>query len=246
MSKRGHLPLPFRTGLLAFMVAFLAAFALAQDSAGEVSDAEFERIHGELTDDRDLQFDRPEGPATAEDTSQDYDGGSTYVSPFSGSLNALGPLAQVLFWGAIAVIVLGLLGFMVQRLARSGRQGRGSEGPGTVEDRLAADRPAETVANARLAEADRLADECRFAEAVHVLLFRSIEDIETERKAGLARSLTSREITALEELSARAREALRPITALVERGIFGAKPLGADDYASARAAYSDYAFGGAG
>jgi len=184
MSERGHLPLPFRTGLLALLLALAVAPASAQVEDSRISDAEFERIHGELTDDTDLQFGRPKGRAPTGDTPPDHDGGSNYVSPFSGSLNALGPLAQVLFWGVIAVIVIGLFGFMVQSIARSGRPGRESAGPDTVDDRLAADRPEASIANARLAEADRLAEDGRYAEAVHVLLFRSIEDIETEPKAG--------------------------------------------------------------
>ena len=234
------------SGFPALLILVFSSVALVQHGAADQpGDAEFERAHGELLEERDLQFDRPEAPPEEEDDPLGPEDGG-YVSPLGGPLNALGPLAKVVFWGIIVVLVVGLLGFMLQRIGRAGGGDTSDKGPGTVDDRLGSDRPEAAIAEARLAEADRLAEAGRYAEAVHVLLFRSIEDVEAERKAGLARSLTAREITALEGLPARARDALKPINSLVERGIFGAKPVDAEDYATARAAYSDFAFGAAG
>jgi len=243
---RGREPLRLSSGFPALLVLVFSSIALVQHGAADQPrDAEFERAHGELLEERDLQFDRPEAPPEEKDDPLGPEGDG-YISPFGGSLNALGPLAKVVFWGIIAVLVVGLIGFMLQRIGRAGAGDTVETGPGAMDDRLGRDRPEAAIAEARLAEADRLAAEGRYAEAVHVLLFRSIEDVEAERKAGLARSLTAREITALEGLPTRARDALKPITSLVERGIFGAKLVDAEDYAAARAAYSDFAFGAAG
>lgn len=231
-------------GFLALIcvLLMLSPAANSQDNSAETT-PDFDAIHQELLKDRDLQFDRPENPeAPAPDAEEDG-----YRSPFGGALNALGPLMQVLFWSLIVFLVGGLLALMGRSAFQARRTDqRDNGGAKAVTDNLRQDRPSMALAQARLEEADRLASEGHFAEAVHTLLFRSIDDIEAERKAGLASSLTAREISSLEGVSSAARKALSPINALVEKGIFGAKPLGASDYASAREAYTEFAFGGAG
>ena len=105
------------------------------------------------------------------------------------------------------------------------------------------ERPAAGEARALLEEADRLAGEGRFAEAVHLLLFRSIEDLRARRTGGVPLSLTAREIQSLEDLSQRTRQALSPIIRLVERSFFGGRPVDAEGWQAARASYQDFAFG---
>ena len=199
---------------------------------------------------RDLQFERPTEaaklpePVTRERRPPRERG---YKSPFGGALQALGPVAQVVFFGGLAVIAALIVWQVVRSGVFRGRFGNddANGAGGVVDDTAIPERPEEALARARLEEADALAAAGRFGEAVHVLLFRSIEDIEAQRKRGLARSLTSREITRMEEISARARSALSPIAALVEKAIFGGRELARSDYDVARSAYSDFAFGGA-
>lgn len=105
------------------------------------------------------------------------------------------------------------------------------------------DRPARHQATALLDEADQLAAKGRFAEAVHLLLFRSIEDVRERRAGGIPESLTAREIQSLTDLSARAREALGPIIRIVENSFFGGRPVDKDGWQRARSSYEHFAFG---
>lgn len=99
------------------------------------------------------------------------------------------------------------------------------------------------VAGARswLEEADALARQGRFAEAIHHLLFRSIDDIASRRPALVRPALTSRELAASSGIPARARDLFAGIARLVERSLFGGRPVGEQDWQQARTAYSDFA-----
>jgi len=104
-------------------------------------------------------------------------------------------------------------------------------------------RPARGQAVALLEQADALAAEGRFAEAVHLLLFRSIEDLRQKRTGGVPQSLTAREIQSLSDISARARKALAPIIRIVENSFFGGRAVDRDGWQSARSSYEAFAFG---
>ena len=78
---------------------------------------------------------------------------------------------------------------------------------------------------------------------MHLLLFRSIEDIQTRIEIGVPRSLTAREIGKLGFLPDRARTALSPIIAIVERSFFGGRDVDESGWHTARASYEDFAFG---
>ena len=92
-----------------------------------------------------------------------------------------------------------------------------------------------------LDEADRLAAAGRFAEAVRLILHRSIEDIERWRGDSLRPSLTSRDIAAFETLPDAARTVFRRIVGDVERSLFAGNPLGEADWTRARADYAGFA-----
>lgn len=97
------------------------------------------------------------------------------------------------------------------------------------------------AARALLDEADALAAQGRFDEATHLLLLRSLEHIAAARPSALTPASTAREIAALDFLSAPARATFGRIAALVEQGRYALHPLGAQDWATARAAYADFA-----
>jgi len=101
-----------------------------------------------------------------------------------------------------------------------------------------------TVAQARqlLSEADTLAGQGRFAEAVHLLLLRSIEDIELHRPRLLRRAQTSREIAGLNEVPEAARPAFRGIARAVERSRFAGDAVDAAEFARCRKDYESFAF----
>ena len=105
--------------------------------------------------------------------------------------------------------------------------------------------PDEHPAREWLAEADALARDGKFAEAIHHLLFRSIEDISNRRPQLVRPALTSREIAGANAIPARARELFASIARMVERSLFGGRPVGESDWVQARSAYSDFAVAGA-
>ena len=104
-------------------------------------------------------------------------------------------------------------------------------------------RPDQGRARALLEDADALAAQGRFAEAVHLLLFRSIDDIQSHKSGVIGRSLTAREIGALGVLPQSVREALAPIIGVVERSFFGGQAVNERGWKEARASYETFAFG---
>jgi len=101
-------------------------------------------------------------------------------------------------------------------------------------------RPDEAGARSWLEEADLMAREGRFAEAIHHLLFRSIEDIANRRPALVRPALTSREIAGSSGIPERARSLFAAIARLVERSLFGGRTVAETDWSAARAAYADF------
>ncbi len=153
------------------------------------------------------------------------------------------PYARILLWGLIAVIALALIWMIVERL-RSGewrlpKRRRTSEAAAMADDDHWA--PDAAPARAWLAAADRLAAEGRFAEAIHYLLFHSIDDIARRRPALRRPSLTSRELASASLLPSAVRPLFASIAVLVERSLFGGRPVGLEDWEVARAAYADLA-----
>ena len=101
--------------------------------------------------------------------------------------------------------------------------------------------PNRDAAEALLEEADRLAAEGRYGEAVHLLLRRSVGHIGEARPDWLLPASTAREIAEFPMLSEAARQAFRIIADRVERSLFALRDLDADDWRAARAAYADFA-----
>jgi hypothetical protein len=103
-------------------------------------------------------------------------------------------------------------------------------------------RPEPAAARELLGEADALAGERRFEEAIHLLLFRSIEDLSKRRPGRVRPALTSRDIAALDALPADARTAFTRLATAVEMTFFGGRPAGEDAFGAARRDYEAFAF----
>jgi len=101
--------------------------------------------------------------------------------------------------------------------------------------------PDRAAAVALLEDADRLAAEGRYGEAVHLLLRRSVGHIAETRPDWLLPASTAREIAAFPMLPERARQAFGAIATRVERSLFALRELERDDWTVARAAYADFA-----
>jgi hypothetical protein len=103
-------------------------------------------------------------------------------------------------------------------------------------------RPTAAEARKLLEVSDALAATGDYAQAVHLILLRSIQDIDERRPKLVRPTLTSREISRLPDLPSAARSAFVSIAQTVERALFAGHPVGAEEFARARAQYADFAF----
>lgn len=209
------------------------------DSNLETDLATVDRAHAAYLADRNLQLERPE---------QEFDPPAPKPPPkwlqaFGDFLQALGPVFQFIFWAALALVGAGILYFLFGEAIRLRFGGRAKPKNRPQDDILPDLRPDAAAARSLLDEADALARQGRFAEAVHLLLFRSIEDIQARLEGGVPVSLTAREISSLGRLPDRAKRALGPIIQVVERSFFGGRPVDAEGWREARSSYETFAFG---
>jgi hypothetical protein len=158
-----------------------------------------------------------------------------WVEAVLRGLAEFAPVLKFLFWGGLAVGVALILWFVVGEVLATRRR--------TSAVAASTDwKPEPEQARALLEEADRLAAAGRFGEAIHLLLFRSIDDL-IGRRPGLIRpAFTSRDIARLDQMPVPARSAFARIAERVERSFFGGRPAGSDDFAQARGDYEAFAF----
>jgi hypothetical protein len=149
------------------------------------------------------------------------------------------PAAKPLLWIAVAVVILFLLYHFVPAFARwvdnlpfrrKRAQDDEADSVGLVEA---------GAARALLAEADALAAEGRFAEAVHLLLYRSVEDIEGRRPGLVKPAMTSRDLAEARDLPTAARDAFSRIARAVEISLFGGRSIDAGAWQTCRSAYAE-------
>ena len=149
----------------------------------------------------------------------------------------LGPVLQVVFWVGVAVAVALVAWFIYREIHATAARRR------SMAAAPAADwRPEPEKARALLEEADRLAGAGRFDEAVHLLLFRSIDDIAGRRPGAVRPALTSRDIARLDGMPGVARDAFVRIAERVETSFFGGRAVSREDFGAARGDYEAFAF----
>lgn len=167
------------------------------------------------------------------------------VGRFFGWIGSFFPdaaYARILLWAVIALGAAALLFALYNRI-RLGEWTLRRPRRASVQD-IEAEQdwtPEEAGARSWLEEADALAREGRFAEAIHHLLFRSIEDIAQRRPAIVRPALTSRELAASQGIPGRARDLFAGIARLVERSLFGGRPVKERDWLEARETYAGFA-----
>lgn len=153
---------------------------------------------------------------------------------------ALGAAAEPVKWILIALgatlLLLAIWRLVVAPLLERWRM----QGTRPAEDWT----PGAGAAAALLEDADRLAADGQYGEAVHLLLQRSVEHIAKARPEWLLPASTAREIAAFPMLSDRARTAFGVIAGRVERNAFAMRELDAQDWQAARGAYSEFALAG--
>ncbi len=198
-------------------------------SGGSTAEAaNFAEAHERVMAMRDLQFqmavvERPRPPG--------------WLEPLHRMLSDIGPLIQWVFWIALAALALTIAWLIARELARVRRQPR-AEGRTLVDDDW---RPAEHAARALLSDADNLAAQGRFAEAAHLILLRSIDDIKTRRPDVIRPAWTTRDIRDLAALPVSARPAFARIAEVVETSLFGGRPVDSAAFQACRGDYEAFA-----
>lgn len=195
-----------------------------------VSGAGFDAAHRALAADKALQFEmkgiEPPPPPPG------------WLQPLIEFLSAMGPAFKFIFWLGLAAIVVAILWFIAREVVRVRLPGK-TDKLNIHDD---AWRPAPAAALALLSDADALATEGRFAEAVHLLLLRSINDIDDRLPNAVRPALTARDIADLSRLPTAARPAFDRIARVVESSLFGGRPVDRATFADCRAAYEAFAF----
>ncbi len=203
-------------------------------------------LHERFIQDDALQLERPVAEPEPPEERSEPPGWLRALGDFVGdAARVLAPVLRVLFWVGLAAVAGGVVLFILRETMGVQLSWRRKQAEGEGDDVLAALRPDATRARSLLEEADGLARAGRFAEAVHLLLFRSIQDIQERQGDDLAQSLTAREIGRLDALPAAPRNALSSIISIVERSFFGARDVNQEDWREARTSYESFAFGGA-
>ena len=154
-----------------------------------------------------------------------------------GFFSFLAPLLKIIFYLGVGALILGAI-YLIGRALYETRYAK-TESKKTETPDIPLYEPAEAQARILLDEVDKLAAEGRYGEAVHTLLFRSIQDIDRNRPNVVRRSLTSREIGSLSVLTAAARTAFSTIAGVSELAHFGGVSVNKSGFETARAAYAD-------
>ena len=155
--------------------------------------------------------------------------------PVGGAIAAFWPVLQWILIAALAGFVLYLAARLVGPMAKRGAQAESG-------DEVAAEwKPTQRESLALLEDADALAAQERYDEAVHLLLKRSVGQIADAKPDWVSPSSTARELAALPRLSQGARDAFALISAVVESSLFALQRLSRGDWERARQAYADFA-----
>lgn len=222
----------FKRGLFVVTAMCFAAPLHASIDAGEIAAA-----HERLVEDKSFQFEFSTSPAPDPPPSWLID-----IAELIGDIiRFISPVIEVIFWLGVCLIAAGAVYLIGREIFLRLRNADREE---EVVESAPAYRQEPALARALLEEADRLAAEGRYGDAVRVLLFRSIEDIQRFQPRYVKKAMTSREIGHLSILSPAARTAFAQIAASVEQSHFAGRDIDAVAFADCRAAYGEFAKGG--
>lgn len=139
-------------------------------------------------------------------------------------------------WALLAIVAAVVLFFLVRWL-----RGRGlSQAEGPTTQVMAPWQPSARQARLLLHDADGLAAQGRFDEAVHMLLLVCIQEIGERRHGLVTPALTSREIAILPALSVLAQRIFAGIAQVVEHSRFGRRPISETEFQLCRAAFEKF------
>ena len=147
-------------------------------------------------------------------------------------------LMTMLMWGMVIVIAV-LAGFWLA--SELSRYGGDAELPPIGESHARMQAAADAIIDRPLGDADELARRGEFAEAIHTLLLRTLQELARSAAVRVAPATTSREILARVPLLADARSALAGLITSVEITHFGDEPANATDYERCRQQFHVFA-----
>ena len=216
-------------GGICFLASCLVSSVVAARATGD-----FDEAFRAMKRDDKLQFYLPPAPEPPQ-----LDWLAKFVEAIASFIQLIYPLLKILFFVGIGTIIALIL-YGIAKVIYETRFRRASKpAEEVVPPPLYV--PDEEQARILLENVDALAAEGRFEEAVHELLFRSIQDIDLHRPNTIRRSLTSREIAALDILTPETRQAFAMIGGVVETSYFGGKTIGKAEFDICRAAYAQFA-----
>lgn len=162
-------------------------------------------------------------------------GGGDYS--VGGGGGALGTLLSWLLWGVLGIGAVVLVIYLIRAIANRQKD----EKIELEEEAAIAEEKPQTEAEleAPLDEADLLAREGRYAEAIHLLLLRTFEEL-ARADGRPALHLTAREILARIRLREGARDALTELVTVVENTWWGDDVPGELDWQRCRGAYDRF------
>jgi hypothetical protein len=203
------------------------AFGGVAGGAAQVGERELVRAHKALLETGGIQFDfaqvKQEPPPA-------------WMNDVIAFFTAIAPVMKYVFWGGLIAGGVVIVYFVLREVLPERMRAKRTEV--AVTDW----RPQEAQARALLEDADRLAAEGRYEEAIHLLLFRSIDDLAGRRPGLVKPALTSRDIAGLDALPEAPRSAFARLARAVELSFFGGRPAGKDAFGEARADYEAFAF----
>lgn len=215
--------------------ALVAVYAYAQ------SEESFDEAFRALKRNDNLQFELPVPPSIDQKPPSETPGWLQAIGDFFAAIfGFIAPILPYIFYGLLALGVCTIL-YFVLRDVMGIRMPEKKEKPVEVADVTPLYAPSTDEARILLNSVDALAAEGKFAEAVHTLLHRSIQDIDLKRPNKIRRSLTSREIGGLDILTPDTQSAFALIGRVVENSYFGGRELGRDDFQKCRDAYEQFA-----
>lgn len=142
--------------------------------------------------------------------------------------------ANTMLWIAMAVFVLVLAMTIAENLRLDRRSERRKA---SREDETERDAVKERMAVARN-DADAMAGDDNYADAMHILLLQSLNEMRRRLRISFAVSLTSREILQRTRLDREAYAALSDIIARVEISYFGTHHPDREEYLACRQSYA--------
>lgn len=228
-----------------FMTAVMSgALAAALRASAQSPDApqpeDFDAAFREMKRNENLQFELPVPPPINQaEPSERPEWLKAIAEFFRGLFEIIAPALPYIFYSLLALGVCIILFFILRDVMGVKLPKRK---PKVETEAVAAPlyQPSTEEARILLNTVDALAAEGKYAEAVHTLLFRSIQDIDLKCPNKIRKSLTSREIGDLDILTPHTRDAFSFIGRVVENSFFGGLPLGREDFQSCREAYEQF------